>query len=50
MALEAAEELQKEGRSVRVVNARFIKPIDENMMKEYPERRLADFNDRRSCA
>ncbi|MDL5142078.1 1-deoxy-D-xylulose-5-phosphate synthase [Bacillus atrophaeus] len=33
MALEAAEELQKEGRSVRVVNARFIKPIDKKMMK-----------------
>ncbi|ADP33020.1 1-deoxy-D-xylulose-5-phosphate synthase [Bacillus atrophaeus] len=34
MALEAAEELQKEGRSVRVVNARFIKPIDKKMMKD----------------
>ncbi|MBU8684211.1 1-deoxy-D-xylulose-5-phosphate synthase [Bacillus haynesii] len=34
MALAAAEELQKEGRSVRVVNARFIKPLDENMLKE----------------
>ncbi|MEC1290878.1 1-deoxy-D-xylulose-5-phosphate synthase [Bacillus mojavensis] len=34
MALEAAEELQKEGLSVRVVNARFIKPIDEKMMKD----------------
>ncbi|AGF27113.1 MULTISPECIES: 1-deoxy-D-xylulose-5-phosphate synthase [Bacillus amyloliquefaciens group] len=33
MALEAAEELQKEGLSVRVVNARFIKPIDKQMMK-----------------
>ncbi len=33
MAIEAAEELQKEGLSVRVVNARFIKPIDEKMMK-----------------
>ncbi|MGF7490025.1 1-deoxy-D-xylulose-5-phosphate synthase [Bacillus velezensis] len=33
MALEAAEELQKEGLSVRVVNARFIKPIDQQMMK-----------------
>ncbi|WP_424162767.1 1-deoxy-D-xylulose-5-phosphate synthase [Bacillus amyloliquefaciens] len=32
MALEAAEELQKEGLSVRVVNARFIKPIDKQMM------------------
>lgn len=34
MALEAAEELQKEGLSVRVVNARYIKPIDEKMMKD----------------
>jgi 1-deoxy-D-xylulose-5-phosphate synthase len=34
MALEAAEELQKEGRSVRVVNARFIKPLDGRMLKE----------------
>lgn len=34
MALAAAEELQKEGRSVRVVNARFIKPLDENMLME----------------
>ncbi|MCY8098423.1 transketolase C-terminal domain-containing protein, partial [Bacillus atrophaeus] len=25
---------QKEGRSVRVVNARFIKPIDKKMMKD----------------
>ncbi|AWG37904.1 MULTISPECIES: 1-deoxy-D-xylulose-5-phosphate synthase [Bacillus] len=33
MALEAAEELQKEGLSVRVVNARFIKPIDKQLMK-----------------
>ncbi|MCR9038794.1 1-deoxy-D-xylulose-5-phosphate synthase [Bacillus sp. L381] len=33
MSLEAAEELQKEGLSVRVVNARFIKPIDKQMMK-----------------
>ncbi|WP_415749778.1 1-deoxy-D-xylulose-5-phosphate synthase [Bacillus velezensis] len=33
MALEAAEELQKEGLSVHVVNARFIKPIDKQMMK-----------------
>ncbi|MGG3574826.1 1-deoxy-D-xylulose-5-phosphate synthase [Bacillus gobiensis] len=34
MALKAAEELQKEGRSVRVVNARFIKPLDEKMLKK----------------
>ncbi|MCY8855976.1 1-deoxy-D-xylulose-5-phosphate synthase [Bacillus atrophaeus] len=40
MALEAAEELQKEGRSVRVVNARFIKPIDKKMMKNILEEGL----------
>ncbi|MGG3623929.1 1-deoxy-D-xylulose-5-phosphate synthase [Bacillus gobiensis] len=34
MALKAAEELQKEGRSVRVVNSRFIKPLDEKMLKK----------------
>ncbi|PCK20865.1 1-deoxy-D-xylulose-5-phosphate synthase [Bacillus pumilus] len=34
MALQAAEELQKEGKSVRVVNARFIKPLDEGMLNE----------------
>ncbi|MEK5497803.1 1-deoxy-D-xylulose-5-phosphate synthase [Bacillus sp. FSL M8-0077] len=34
MALQAAEELQKEGKSIRVVNARFIKPLDESMLNE----------------
>ncbi|AVM24559.1 1-deoxy-D-xylulose-5-phosphate synthase [Bacillus pumilus] len=34
MALQAAEELQKEGKSVRVVNARFIKPLDEVMLND----------------
>jgi 1-deoxy-D-xylulose-5-phosphate synthase len=32
MALEAAELLEKEDYSVKVVNARFIKPLDENML------------------
>jgi 1-deoxy-D-xylulose-5-phosphate synthase len=32
MALEAAEALDKQGVSVKVVNARFIKPLDENML------------------
>ncbi|WP_064091589.1 1-deoxy-D-xylulose-5-phosphate synthase [Rossellomorea aquimaris] len=32
MALEAANELEKQGISVRVVNARFIKPMDEEML------------------
>ncbi|WP_404403710.1 1-deoxy-D-xylulose-5-phosphate synthase [Jeotgalibacillus malaysiensis] len=34
MALEAAEQLEKEGISVRVINARFIKPLDEAMLKD----------------
>ncbi|MFI8576708.1 1-deoxy-D-xylulose-5-phosphate synthase [Rossellomorea aquimaris] len=33
MAMEAADELEKQGLSVRVVNARFIKPMDETMLK-----------------
>ncbi|WRP05210.1 1-deoxy-D-xylulose-5-phosphate synthase [Rossellomorea aquimaris] len=33
MAMEAAAELEKQGLSVRVVNARFIKPMDETMLK-----------------
>ncbi|KAA0561005.1 1-deoxy-D-xylulose-5-phosphate synthase [Bacillus sp. CH30_1T] len=33
MAMEAAEELEKQGLSVRVVNARFIKPMDEAILK-----------------
>ncbi|GGC91269.1 1-deoxy-D-xylulose-5-phosphate synthase [Thalassobacillus devorans] len=34
MALEASEELKKQGISVRVVNARFIKPLDETMLHD----------------
>ncbi len=34
MSLEAAEKLSKEGISVKVVNARFIKPLDSNMLKD----------------
>nr|WP_039813533.1 1-deoxy-D-xylulose-5-phosphate synthase [Jeotgalibacillus malaysiensis] len=34
MALEAAEKLRNEGISVRVINARFIKPLDEAMLKD----------------
>jgi 1-deoxy-D-xylulose-5-phosphate synthase len=32
MALDAAKELEKQGQSVKVVNARFIKPLDEEML------------------
>jgi 1-deoxy-D-xylulose-5-phosphate synthase len=34
MALEAAEELEARGMSVKVVNARFIKPLDRAMLNE----------------
>lgn len=32
IALEAAEQLKREGIHVRIVNARFIKPLDETML------------------
>ena len=32
MAMEAAVILEKQGRSVKVINARFIKPLDESLM------------------
>ncbi|MBR7554169.1 1-deoxy-D-xylulose-5-phosphate synthase [Allobacillus sp. GCM10007491] len=32
LAMEAAEQLREDGLSVRVVNARFIKPLDEKMI------------------
>lgn len=34
MALEAAEQLAAEGLSIKVVNARFIKPLDQQMLDE----------------
>ncbi|QQZ10900.1 1-deoxy-D-xylulose-5-phosphate synthase [Heyndrickxia vini] len=37
MALEAANLLQKQGLSIKVINARFIKPLDEKMLKELLE-------------
>ena len=33
MAMDAANQLEKEHYSVKVVNARFIKPMDENMLR-----------------
>ncbi|WP_246944604.1 1-deoxy-D-xylulose-5-phosphate synthase [Bacillus pinisoli] len=33
MAIEAADRLQEEGLSVKVVNARFIKPFDEGLLR-----------------
>ena len=37
MAMEAAECLEKLGISVKVVNARFLKPLDEKMLKQIIE-------------
>lgn len=34
MAMEAAAILEKQGISVKVINARFIKPLDEKVLKE----------------
>jgi 1-deoxy-D-xylulose-5-phosphate synthase len=34
-ALEAAEQLEKEGISLAVVNARFVKPLDEELILRY---------------
>ncbi|MFC7783396.1 1-deoxy-D-xylulose-5-phosphate synthase [Rossellomorea sp. GCM10028870] len=40
MAMEAAADLEKQGLSVRVVNARFIKPMDEKMLKSILEEEM----------
>lgn len=40
VAEEAAEQLKREGLKVRVVNARFIKPLDEAMLLKIAEERL----------
>lgn len=40
MALEAAENLAKSGVNVQVVNARFIKPLDEQMLEELFEQKM----------
>ncbi|MGJ3203867.1 1-deoxy-D-xylulose-5-phosphate synthase [Geobacillus thermoleovorans] len=40
MALKAADELAKDGISVKVVNARFLKPMDVAMLHELLESRL----------
>lgn len=37
-ALKAAEELEKEGISVAVINARFIKPLDEELIIEFAKK------------
>jgi 1-deoxy-D-xylulose-5-phosphate synthase len=40
MALEASHLLEKQGISVKVVNARFIKPLDEALLTEILEQQL----------
>ena len=40
MALEAAEELEAQGISVKVINARFIKPLDHVMLNELFSRKI----------
>ncbi|WP_226582900.1 1-deoxy-D-xylulose-5-phosphate synthase [Halobacillus litoralis] len=40
MAMDASEKLEKEGRSVRVVNARFIKPLDDAMLHDIMKKEL----------
>ncbi|MCM3724531.1 1-deoxy-D-xylulose-5-phosphate synthase [Neobacillus cucumis] len=40
MAMEAAQSLEKQGLSIRVVNARFIKPIDEIMLTELLDKQI----------
>lgn len=40
MAMEAAKRLEKQGIMIRVVNARFIKPMDEKMLHQILENNL----------
>jgi 1-deoxy-D-xylulose-5-phosphate synthase len=37
-ALEAAERMREKGKGVRVINARFVKPLDEALLRETAER------------
>ncbi len=40
MAMEAAKTLEKQGISVKVINARFIKPLDEEMLHSLLQKRM----------
>src|SRR5699024_8464260 len=40
MALEAANYMEKLGLSIQVVNARFIKPLDENMLHKIMQKNM----------
>ncbi|MGV3487710.1 MAG: 1-deoxy-D-xylulose-5-phosphate synthase [Tuberibacillus sp.] len=39
-AKEAADQLKKEGVSAKIINARFIKPMDEEMLLELAQKRM----------
>ncbi|MFC4103821.1 1-deoxy-D-xylulose-5-phosphate synthase [Paenibacillus xanthanilyticus] len=41
VAEEAAEQLKREGQSVRIVNARFVKPLDEAMLLQLAKEGLS---------
>lgn len=43
VALEAAEIVERDGLSVRIVNARFVKPLDEEMLEELARQRKPVF-------
>ena len=40
MAMDAAQTLEKQGVSVRVINARFIKPLDEEMLHSLLQKQM----------
>jgi 1-deoxy-D-xylulose-5-phosphate synthase len=49
LALEAAESLAKEGISVEVVNARFLKPLDDQMLMSLATRGLPILTIEEAC-
>jgi 1-deoxy-D-xylulose-5-phosphate synthase len=40
VAQQAAERLEKDGKSVRVINARFVKPLDEVVLRQLASERI----------
>ncbi|WP_141431721.1 1-deoxy-D-xylulose-5-phosphate synthase [Bacillus sp. 03113] len=40
MAMEASRQLEKQGYSIQVVNARFIKPLDKELLKQLLEQNM----------
>ena len=49
-AIEAAKNLEKDGIEATVVNARFVKPLDEKLILELAGRSQFDLNGRRSVS